>query len=98
RARRVVNTFAGSARANSLRGRRSSLMLRRMRKRILLAALLLVSLVCVGFARQARERTAWEYHVTCARIDFNKVGADGWELVTATQDGTVTCLYFKRPK
>lgn len=73
-------------------------MLRRMRKRILPAALLLVSLVCVGFARQARERAAWEYHTTCARVDLNKLGADGWELATATQDGNVTCLYFKRPK
>ena len=73
-------------------------MLRRMRKRILLAALLLVSLVCVGFARQARERTQWQYHTTCNRIDPNTLGAEGWELVTATQDGNVVCLYFKRPK
>ncbi len=68
-------------------------MLRRMRKRILLAALLLASLACVGFARQARE-----YFTTCGRVDLNKLGADGWELATATQDGNVVCLYFKRPK
>jgi hypothetical protein len=76
-------------------------MLRRMRKRILLAALLLVSLVslvCVGFARQAQERATWEYYTTCNRIPIDKLGADGWELVTATQDGNVTCLYFKRRK
>jgi hypothetical protein len=74
-------------------------MLRRMRNRILLAALLLASLVCVGFARQAPpERAAWEYHATCGRVELNKLGADGWELATATQDGNVTCLYFKRRK
>ena len=73
-------------------------MLRRMRKRILLAALLLVSLVCVGFARQAPQRAAWEYHTDCGRVELNKLGADGWELTTATQDGNVTCLYFKRRK
>jgi hypothetical protein len=69
-----------------------------MRKRILLAALLLVSLVCVGFARQTPVRTTWEYHTTCGRIELNKLGADGWELAAATQDGNVTCLFFKRPK
>ena len=71
-------------------------MLRRMRKRILLAALLLVSLVCVGFARQASPPVLWEYHTDCGRVQLNKLGAEGWELVTATQDGNVTCLYFKR--
>jgi hypothetical protein len=69
-----------------------------MRKRILLVALLLGCLFCVGFVRQARERVVWEYHTTCGRVDLNKLGWDGWELVTATQDGNVTCLYFKRPK
>jgi hypothetical protein len=73
-------------------------MLRRMRKRILLAALLLASLFCVGFARQAQERVVWEYHATCNRVPLNNLGAEGWELVTATQDGNVTCLYFKRRK
>jgi hypothetical protein len=65
---------------------------------MMLAALLLVSLFCVGFARQARERTRWEYKMTCGRPDFVGLGDDGWELATATQDGNVTCLYFKRPK
>ena len=73
-------------------------MLRRMRKRILLAALLLGCLFCVGFARQARERAQWEYHTACGRVELNKLGADGWELATGTQDGNVVCLYFKRPK
>ena len=72
-------------------------MLRRMRKRILLAALLLASLVCVGFARQpAQERPRWEYHTTCGRVELNKLGWEGWELTAATQDGNITCLYFKR--
>ena len=69
-----------------------------MRKRILLAGLLLASLFCVGFARQTRGRAAWEYHTACGRVELNKLGADGWELATATQDGNVVCLYFKRPK
>ena len=77
-------------------------MLRRMRRRIALAAVLLVSLLCVGFARQAQEpRARWEYLTTCAHTtsaSFNKLGDEGWELVAATQDGTVTCLYFKRRK
>lgn len=64
----------------------------------MLAALLLGSLFCVGFARQSRERTSWEYHTACGRTDLNKLGMDGWELATATQDGNVTCLYFKRPR
>jgi hypothetical protein len=75
-------------------------MLRRMGKRIMLAAMLAVSLLCVvGFARQAQEgRARWEYHMTCGRPDLNKLGEEGWELATATQDGNVACLYFKRRK
>jgi predicted Fe-S protein YdhL (DUF1289 family) len=73
-------------------------MLRRMRKRIALAALLLASLFCVGFARQAQERARWEYKMACGRADLNRLGEEGWELSAATQDGNVTCLYFKRQK
>ena len=68
----------------------------------MLAAMLLVSLLCVGFARQAQEpRTRWEYLANCAHtspVSLNKLGEEGWELSAATQDGTVTCLYFKRRK
>jgi hypothetical protein len=78
-------------------------MLRRMRNRIMLAATLVVSLLCVvGFARQAQEaRPRWEYQTTCAHTSaasLNKLGDEGWELTAAAQDGTVTCLYFKRRK
>lgn len=75
-------------------------MLRRMRKRIVLAAVLLVSLLCVvGFARQAQEaRTRWEYRAACGRPDLNQFGEEGWELATATQDGNTTCFFFKRRK
>ena len=71
-----------------------------MRNRIMLAALLLVSLLCVvGFARQSQEaRTRWEYKAACGRPDLNKLGEEGWELSAATQDGNTTCLYFKRRK
>lgn len=65
----------------------------------MLAAMLLVSLLCVGFARQAQEaRPRWEYKTTCGRTDLNKLGEEGWELSAATQDGNITCLYFKRQK
>ena len=73
-------------------------MLRRMKKRFTLAALLLASLFCVGFARQAQERARWEYTVVCNRPDLPRLGEEGWELSAATQDGSVTCLYFKRRK
>ena len=75
-------------------------MLRRMRNRIALAAMLLVSLLCVvGFARQAQEsRPRWEYRTTCVRGMLNSFGEEGWELTAATQEGATTCLYFKRRK
>ena len=74
-------------------------MLRRMRNRIALAAMLLVSLLCVGFARQAQDgRTRWEYKAACGRPDLDRLGEEGWELSAATQDGNVACLYFKRRK
>jgi hypothetical protein len=75
-------------------------MLRRMRKRIMLAALVLASLLCVGFARQeaSSQQTRWEYKAACGRPDLNKLGEEGWELAAATQDGNTTCLYFKRRK
>jgi len=65
----------------------------------MLAVLVSASLLCVGFARQAREgRTRWEYKAACGRPVLNSLGEEGWELVTATQDGNTTCLYFKRQK
>jgi hypothetical protein len=68
-----------------------------MRTRILLVALLLVSLLCAGFAYQAQPgRTKWEYAQTCKVTEMNKLGAEGWELVTATGGEGVTCFYFKR--
>ena len=73
-------------------------MLRRMRKRIALAVILLASFLCVGFARGAQERPRWEYKAACGRPDLNKLGDEGWELAAATQDGNVACLYFKRQK
>ncbi len=73
-------------------------MLRGMRNRIVLAALAVASLFCVGFARQAQGPARWEYKMSCGRTELNKLGEEGWELSAATQDGNVVCLYFKRPK
>ena len=66
----------------------------------MLAAMLLVSLLCVvGFARRAQEaRTRWEYKAACGRPALNQFGEEGWELVATTQDGNTTCFYFKRQK
>ena len=65
----------------------------------MLAAMLLVSLVCVGFARQAQGgRTRWEYKAACGRPALNLLGEEGWELAATTQDGNTTCFYFKRQK
>lgn len=63
----------------------------------MLAALLLVSLLCVvGFARQTRQR--WEYKVSCGDKELDRLGEETWELVAATQDGRTVCFYFKRQK
>jgi hypothetical protein len=76
-------------------------MLRRMRKRIMLAALVLASLLCAGFAfarQEPQPHARWEYKATCTRPDLNRLGEEGWELTAVTQDGNVACLYFKRRK
>lgn len=76
-------------------------MLRRMRKRVTLAAMLLASVMCVGFAfarQEPRPTARWEYKAACGRPDLNRLGEEGWELSAATQDGNTTCLYFKRQK
>ena len=70
-----------------------------MRNRIALAAALLVSLLCAGFARPAQVgRPRWEYKAACGQTDLNKLGEEGWELSAVTQDGHITCHYFKRQK
>ena len=77
-------------------------MLRRMRKRITLAATVLASLLCAGFAFARQEapqpHPRWEYKAACGRPDLNKLGEEGWELSAVTQDGNVICFYFKRRK
>ncbi|HWQ36936.1 MAG TPA: hypothetical protein VNQ79_29160 [Blastocatellia bacterium] len=42
--------------------------------------------------------TTWEYIQTCNPKEMNKLGQDGWELVSATHTGVGVCLFFKRPK
>ena len=63
----------------------------------MLGAMMLASLLCVGFAHQAREERAhWEYKAACGQPNLNQLGWEGWELAAATQNGNVACFYFKR--
>lgn len=66
--------------------------------------LLLTATVAHGAAK-----TAWEYKVVFINLGemrtadiqtkINALGAEGWELVTATEGDTkIVNLYFKRPK
>jgi membrane protease YdiL (CAAX protease family) len=41
---------------------------------------------------------SWEYKESCSPKDMDKLGAEGWELVAAAQNGVVVCLFYKRQK
>jgi hypothetical protein len=73
-----------------------------MRNRILLAALLLVSLVCVGFARQSQSPThaSWEYKVEkdASEKRINELGADGWKLIAVSRGQALSSFYFERAR
>ena len=67
---------------------------------LLCAAVLLVG----GWTFQPKPQT-WEYHVehhgTISKKKLNELGAEGWELVAATESGGIastSSFYFKRPK
>jgi hypothetical protein len=75
-----------------------------MRNKILLAALLLMSLLLVGFVyRQARVQ--WEYRVidNANEKKLDELGSEGWELVSveplASGGSTLSAhFYLKRQK
>jgi hypothetical protein len=62
----------------------------------LLIALASLFFLC-GWKMQAA-RVQWEYKESCSYKDLNKLGDDGWELVSATSSSSITCYYFKRAK
>jgi len=72
-----------------------------MKKKILIAALLLVSVVSTGF--QVRSIQKWEYKIeyNASEKKLNQLGAEGWELVGASPEAStsnLTGFYFKREK
>jgi hypothetical protein len=71
-------------------------------KTFLLIALCLIVLLVAGFTLQ---KTQWEYkfEYNLSEKKANALGAEGWELVTASSTGSgptsnVETFVFKRPK
>jgi hypothetical protein len=63
---------------------------------IFLLVFLVATVVGLGWTTGQRQ---WEYQQTCTAKDLNTLGANGWELVSASSLTTdVTCFYLKRPK
>jgi len=66
---------------------------------LLFALLLLVGFNAFG-QKKNQPKVTWEYKVTgapgSAEEKLNQLGAQGWELVSVDQDGTV--FYLKRAK
>ena len=63
---------------------------------ILLIALLVAVAFVTGFS-VARQR--WEYQEICSGTALNELGANGWELVSVTnQSNDAKCFYLKRSK
>lgn len=75
-----------------------------MRKRLILVALLLASLLCLGFY-QAQTRPQFEYKFEYGPSEkkANELGREGWELVAVQSTGpgagnNVPTYVFKRSK
>jgi hypothetical protein len=63
---------------------------------ILLIALFVALAFLVGFSAT---RQRWEYQETCSETALNELGANGWELVSVTnQTNDAKCFYLKRAK
>ncbi len=71
-----------------------------MKNKVALTLLLICLLALVGWTTQ--RRTQWEYTTTTSTIgkpaELNKLGAEGWELVTVLTDGLSATYFLKRPK
>jgi len=62
----------------------------------LLIALFVVVAFVVGFSAG---RQKWEYQEICSVTALNELGANGWELVSVTnQSNDAKCFYLKRSK
>ena len=76
-----------------------------MKNKVLLA-IIIVLIAGVGWVsgRQVTaDRVAWEYRASYSSSiqteDFNRLGAEGWELVAVACPGNSQCVYqFKRAK
>ena len=74
-----------------------------MKTKLIVAFILGASfMLLVGWTTQMQKpaRQTWEYKTKCNAKGFDDLGAEGWELVTATSSGeiAVECFYFKRAK
>lgn len=66
-----------------------------------IAVVLLFALTVYARQSQTGARATWEYKDSCnlKESEMNKLGAEGWELVTAhSAGGTINCLVYKRAK
>lgn len=71
-----------------------------------LLTVLILLLAAVAWASgrpPAPEKVTWEYRASYASgmqtDDFNRLGADGWELATVACPEKLQCIYqFKRPR
>ena len=64
-------------------------------------AVILAAVSVYGRQPQSPTHTVWEYKDSCnlKESEMNKLGAEGWELVTArSAGGTIMCLIYKRAK
>jgi hypothetical protein len=68
-----------------------------MKKNLLIAALCVLALCSLAFTFQS-PRPQWEYKQTLNFRDLDKLGADGWELVSTDSNSVVTAFYLKRAK
>lgn len=75
----------------------------RIRQHALIVVLVLVTLISTSVAysqAQSVPRERWEYTIIewnrMGEAGLNRLGAQGWELVSVTPDNGLTWFYFKR--
>jgi len=68
-----------------------------MKNRSVLVIALVVVVAFVTGSSVGRQK--WEYQETCSGTALNELGANGWELVSVTnQSNDAKCFYLKRSK